>query len=167
MHTYVYMCLRAEALEPLELELQLVVSHRKWVQVAILGFSETGAHTLNCWTVSPAHLLYFVCVVYVMLCIHEQVCMPICMCLEAGGWFRCLTLSHCPCCLETWSVSKSQQSSCLHLSQHEDYRPTHGHTQLFAWVLGIQTQIPMFVQQAVLPTEPSFPAPFVSLKTHI
>lgn len=131
-----------------------------------------GSNTRLLWnrstySVSPAHLLYFVCVVYVMLCIHEQVCMPICMCLEAGGWFRCLTLSHCPCCLETWSVSKSQQSSCLHLSQHEDYRPTHGHTQLFAWVLGIQTQIPMFVQQAVLPTEPSFPAPFVSLKTHI
>lgn len=82
---YVHMCLRPEALEPLELELQLAMSHRKWVQVAILGFPETGAHTLNCWTVSPAHLLYFVCVVYVMLCTHEQVCMPMCMCLEAEG----------------------------------------------------------------------------------
>lgn len=37
----------------------------------------------------------------------------------------------------------------------------------FCMGTGIQTQIPMFVQQAVLPTEPSFPAPFVSLKTHI
>lgn len=84
MHTYVHMWLRPEALEPLELELQLVVSHRKWGQVATLGFSET-AYTLNCWTVSPAHHLYFVCVMYVMFCIHEQVCMPTCMCLQVGG----------------------------------------------------------------------------------
>lgn len=67
-----------------------------------------------------------------------------------------------PYSFETWLLtepraslasSKHQPVSCLSLTWCLGYRCVQGHTSLFAWVLGIQTRVFMFVKKALLPTE--------------
>lgn len=85
--------------------------------------------------------------------------MVLCMHLKAGGRHQ---MSHFSLSLVTGAitgagtrlvVSKPQECSCLHSLQHWSYWHMHGHTWLYGWMQGGQTQVLMLAQQVILPAE--------------
>lgn len=62
-------------------------------------------------------------------------------------WFSAKLATH-------WSIFLSSPPPPLY-PQHWGDRQAHRHARLFMWVLSIQTQLPILVNQGSLPTEPS------------
>lgn len=107
---------------------------------------------LQCFKIIFFSYVCTVCVVHVCRYTYMCLCMymmPICACVDARGgcWVSpSLTLeaSFLPGPLSAvMAASKLPESTCLYLSAGA--MCAHGHTWIFAWVLGIQTWVLMCV----------------------
>lgn len=78
--TWIQVSWRPKALDPLELEIQMVISHPLWVLRTKFKSSARAVPTLKCWDNSVANIYYFQCFkIFKILFIFTYLCVPTCL----------------------------------------------------------------------------------------
>lgn len=130
---------------------------------------------LNCWTnISSSLLIFLLCCAVLCVCVCAPLCLSegqrrevhMCTCVCVGGctfmsWMSSISASFPWGSLSHWIWSKLFQLDWLVKFQMPvstlqcwGFRPIWL-CIAYIWVLGIQTQVPMLVQQVFLSTDPS------------